>query len=265
VPNGEGGGAVTGRRTARVACDSWPSPGRPPPYPHDRLRESAVAGAVPAASSTARSAHRSTMPGKRRLADARRPRPGTRRIGAPAYREAAQRIGRRFGIAGRPTRHACIGTGARGVVAPVPRSVSLATPCCTGRRTRRRWAPAWRPAVSAPRRRWHLDLSHQRARCRALVIWVNRPGNPTGASAGPHLRPSPTGRVSAPSPATVLRGFTYDGQNSPAPATVLGAGHDRVAVHSLSKRSNIWACGRLPRRRRRPRHTWGRSASTPGS
>jgi aspartate/methionine/tyrosine aminotransferase len=95
--------------------------------------------------------------------------------------------------------------------------------------------------------RWHLDLSRisEADAARALVIWVNEPGNPTGASAGPqHLRAvvdwaRECGAVVASD--ECYAEFTYDEAGLPAaPATVLGAGHDRVlGVHSLSKRSNM--------------------------
>jgi aspartate/methionine/tyrosine aminotransferase len=95
--------------------------------------------------------------------------------------------------------------------------------------------------------RWHLDLSRisEADAVRALVIWVNEPGNPTGASAGPqHLGAvadwaRECGAIVASD--ECYAEFTYDESGSPAaPVTVLSAGHDRVlAVHSLSKRSNM--------------------------
>jgi aspartate/methionine/tyrosine aminotransferase len=95
--------------------------------------------------------------------------------------------------------------------------------------------------------RWHLDLSRisEADAARALVIWVNEPGNPTGASGGrQHLRAvvdwaRECGAIVASD--ECYAEFTYDESGSPAaPATVLSAGHDRVlAVHSLSKRSNM--------------------------
>ncbi len=95
--------------------------------------------------------------------------------------------------------------------------------------------------------RWHLDLSRisEADADRALVIWVNEPGNPTGASGGrQHLRAvvdwaRECGAIVASD--ECYAEFTYDESGSPAaPVTVLSAGHDRVlAVHSLSKRSNM--------------------------
>src|SRR5204863_60274 len=77
---------------------------------------------------------------------------------------------------------------------------------------------------------------------RALVVWVNEPGNPTGASGGDrHVRAvvdwaRECGAIVASD--ECYAEFTYDESGSPAaPATALAAGHDRVlAVHSLSKR-----------------------------
>jgi aspartate/methionine/tyrosine aminotransferase len=102
--------------------------------------------------------------------------------------------------------------------------------------------------------RWHLDLSRisEADADRALVIWVNEPGNPTGASGGrQHLRAvvdwaRECGAIVASD--ECYAEFTYDESGSPAaPVTVLSAGHDRVlAVHSLSKRSNMAVCGRIP-------------------
>jgi aspartate/methionine/tyrosine aminotransferase len=80
---------------------------------------------------------------------------------------------------------------------------------------------------------------------RALVLWLNEPGNPTGASGGArHLRSvAEWARAHGVIVASdeCYAEFTYDDAGAPAePATVLGAGLERaLAVHSLSKRSNM--------------------------
>jgi succinyldiaminopimelate transaminase len=233
----------------------------PPPYPHDRLRElRVVADAVPGGivdCSVGTPVDPMPAVARRALADAAAAATGyPTAIGAPAYREAAAAwIGRRFGIGVSPDAVlACIGT--KELVASLPRLLALRDP---GRDT------VLYPAVAYPTyemgarlaglravpvpldARWHLDLSRisEADAARALVIWVNEPGNPTGASGGPqHLRAvvdwaRECGAIVASD--ECYAEFTYDESGSPAaPATVLSAGHDRVlAVHSLSKRSNM--------------------------
>ena len=239
-----------------------PEPGFvPPPYPHDRLRElRAVADAVPGGivdCSVGTPVDPMPEVARRALSDAAAAATGyPAAIGAPAYRDAAAAwIGRRFGVAVSPDAVlACIGT--KELVASLPRLLALRDP---ERDT------VLYPAVAYPTyemgarlaglravpvpldEHWHLDLSRisEADADRALVIWVNEPGNPTGASAGPqHLRSVvdwawDCGAIVASD--ECYAEFTYDESGSPAaPATVLSAGHDRVlAVHSLSKRSNM--------------------------
>jgi succinyldiaminopimelate transaminase len=177
-------------------------------------------------------------------------------IGSPAYREAAAAwIGRRFGVAvPLDVVLACVGT--KELVASLPRHLALRDP------TR---DTVLYPAVAYPTYEmgarlaglravpvplddhWLLDVSQisEADATRALLLWVNEPGNPTGASGGAeHLRAivdwaREYGAIVAGD--ECYAEFTYDESGSPArPATVLGAGHDRVlAVHSLSKRSNM--------------------------
>ena len=87
---------------------------------------------------------------------------------------------------------------------------------------------------------------------RALVLWVNTPGNPAGqvddlgaAAAWGRARGIPVFSDEC------YVEFTWDGRRH----TILEHGSDGVvAVHSLSKRSNLAGVrGRLLRRRRRPR------------
>ena len=233
----------------------------PPPYPHDRLRElRVVADAVPGGivdCSVGTPVDPMPEVARRALSDAAAAATGyPAAIGAPAYREAAAAwISRRFGVAVSPDAVlACIGT--KELVASLPRVLSLRDP---SRDT------VLYPGVAYPTyemgarlaglrgvpvpldERWHLDLSRisDADAARALVIWVNEPGNPTGASAGTqHLRAvvdwaRECGAIVSSD--ECYAEFTYDEAGSPAaPATVLSAGHDRVlAVHSLSKRSNM--------------------------
>jgi aspartate/methionine/tyrosine aminotransferase len=102
---------------------------------------------------------------------------------------------------------------------------------------------------------WHLDLSavSDDDAARALLLWVNEPGNPTGSQSTP--RPlgeavawaRARGIVVASDECYVV--FNWDDAGEPAPgATALSAGLDGVlAVHSLSKRSNMagYRCGFL--------------------
>jgi len=233
----------------------------PPPYPHDRLREArAVADAVPGGivdCSVGTPVDPMPDVARRALGDAAAAATGyPATIGVPAYREAAAGwIGRRFGVAvSSDAVVACIGT--KELVASLPRMLALREP---ERDT------VLYPAIAYPTYEmgarlaglrsvpvpldasWHLDLSRisEADAARALVLWVNEPGNPTGASGdADHFRAvvdwaRECGAVVASD--ECYAEFTYDESGAPAaPATVLTAGHDRVlAVHSLSKRSNM--------------------------
>lgn len=102
---------------------------------------------------------------------------------------------------------------------------------------------------------WHLDLSaiSEEDATRALLLWVNEPGNPTGSqsAAGPLGEAvawaQARGVVVASDECYVE--FNWDDAGAFVPgATALQAGFDGVlAVHSLSKRSNMagYRCGFL--------------------
>jgi succinyldiaminopimelate transaminase len=233
----------------------------PPPYPHDRLRElRAVAEAAPGGlvdCSVGTPVDAMPEVAQRALSDAAAAATGyPPAIGAPAYREAAAAwIARRFDVAvSSDAVLACIGT--KELAASLPRLLSLRDPSRDtvlypgvayptyemGARL------AGLRAVPVPLdERWLLDLSRisEDDAARALVVWVNEPGNPTGASGGAgHLRAvvdwaRECGAIVASD--ECYAEFTYDKSGVPAvPATALAAGHDRVlAVHSLSKRSNM--------------------------
>ena len=185
-----------------------------------------------------------------------------RAVGGPALREAAAGwLERTFGVAIDPVQIVnCIGT--KELVASLPHLLRLRDP---SRDT------VLYPAVSYPTYAmgaelggcravpvplgdgWHLDLSavSDGDAARALLLWVNEPGNPTGSqSAG-----GPLGDAVAWAQARGILvasdecyvEFNWDDAGDPAPgATALSAGVDGVlAVHSLSKRSNMagYRCG----------------------
>ena len=169
-------------------------------------------------------------------------------IGSPALREAAAEwIAGRFGVAVAPTAvAACVGT--KEMVATTPQWLRLRRP---DRDT------VLYPAVAYPTYEmgavlaglravpvpvdadWRIDLSavSDADAERALMLWVNTPGNPTG-----HLDDlEVAARWGRDRGVPVFSDdcyaeFTWDG----APRTVLGLGAEGVvAVHSLSKRSNL--------------------------
>jgi aspartate/methionine/tyrosine aminotransferase len=96
-------------------------------------------------------------------------------------------------------------------------------------------------------RAWHLDLSRVDPDDaeRALVLWCNDPSNPPGVAATPDQMRAAVdwARVRGIIVASdeCYAEFTYDDTGTPAPpVTALLAGSDGVlAVHSLSKRSNM--------------------------
>lgn len=177
-------------------------------------------------------------------------------VGTPAFREAAADwMARRLGVTVPPDQvSACVGT--KEMVASLPRYLALRDP------TR---DTVLYPAISYPTyemgarlaglravpvpvdAHWHLDVSQLAAddARRALVLWLNEPANPTGASA-------PAGRLAdlvawARAQGVIVASdecyaeFTYDAEGAPAPpVSALASGADGVlAVHSLSKRSNM--------------------------
>lgn len=233
----------------------------PPPYPHDRLGTlralgDAVAGGVIDASvgtpvdslpDVVRSALDDAMGSARGY-------PPT--IGTAAYRgAAADWLARRFGVTVDPTAVcACVGT--KEFVASLPRWLSLRNPV---RDTVLYPAVAYptyalgailaglRPVPIPVDADWHLDLDgvDPDDRGRALLVWLNDPANPTGASATAESLDAAVawarrhGIVVASD--ECYAEFTYDDHGQPAkPLTALASGAGGVlAVHSLSKRSNM--------------------------
>jgi succinyldiaminopimelate transaminase len=187
-----------------------------------------------------------------------------RAIGGPALREAAAGwMERSFGVSLDPVQVVNV-IGTKELVASLPHLLRLRDP---SRDT------VLYPAVSYPTYAmgaqlggcrtvpvplgdgWHLDLSavSEEDATRALLLWVNEPGNPTGSqsAAGPLGEAvawaQARGIVVASDECYVE--FNWDAASDFVPgATALQAGIDGVlAVHSLSKRSNMagYRCGFL--------------------
>lgn len=169
--------------------------------------------------------------------------------GSPAYREAAAGwLERRFDITADPEHiGACVGT--KELVASLPGLLRLRRP---DRDT------VFYPAIAYPSyemgavlagcravpvpldEHWHLDLSkvdESDAR-RALLLWVNEPGNPTSSAAT-------ADELAATAAWGLERGVVVASDEcyaefAPQPASILQAGSEGVlALHSLSKRSNL--------------------------
>ena len=225
---------------------------RPPPYPYDRLDELKAAGAAHDGGLVDLSTGTPGDPPPAAVVAALGS-SGTERgyppsIGTPRFRQAAAGwMARRFGVEV-PTDAiaACVGT--KELVVGTPHLLRLREP---GKDT------ILYPAVSYPSYamgavlagcravpvplddRWRLDLDavDPADAERALALWVNTPGNPAGglddlpavaAWGKAHGVPVLSDECYAE--------FTWDGP----PRTILEAGLDGlVAVHSLSKRSNL--------------------------
>ena len=231
---------------------SAPTPFTPPPYPYDRLEpmkakaEAHEGGAVDLSIGTPIDPPPQAVIDALASSNAERGYPAS--IGTAAYREAAAAwIERRFSVAVVPADiGACVGT--KEFVASLPQYLRLRRP---DRDT------VLYPAISYPTyemgailagcravpvpvdERWNLDLAaiDDADAARALCLWVNSPGNPAGnlddlgaAAAWGRAHDVPVFSDEC------YAEFTWDG---PA-RTILEAGADNVmAVHSLSKRSNL--------------------------
>jgi succinyldiaminopimelate transaminase len=233
----------------------------PPPYPHDRLdalralADDAPGGVIDCSVGTPVDA----LPDVARRAldeamGAARGYPPT--VGTPQYREAAADwLARRFGVSVDPT-DVCACVGTKELVASLPRWLALREP---GRDT------VLYPGVSYPTYamgatlaglravpvpvddRWRVDLAAIDAADagRALLLWLNDPANPTGASATAEELDAAVawarGRGITVASDECYAEFTYDDEGRAAPpVTALASGPERVlSVHSLSKRSNM--------------------------
>jgi succinyldiaminopimelate transaminase len=169
--------------------------------------------------------------------------------GSTELRDAARGwLSRRFGVeVAREQVGACVGT--KELVASLPHLLRLRTPA---RDT------VLYPAVAYPTYEmgatlagcravpvavdagWHLDLDSisEHDANRALLLWVNEPGNPTSSVAD-------DARFRAIAAWARARGVVVASDEcyvefAPEPATILSAGTENVlAVHSVSKRSNL--------------------------
>ncbi len=218
----------------------------PPPYPYERLGEVAElaaahdGGAVDLSIGTPCDPAPAAVIAALSSADGARGYPPS--IGTPAFRDAAaQWIHRRLGATVDPRTQlaACVGT--KEFVASVPQYLKLREP---SRDT------VLYPAISYPTYEMGAVLAGCRAvpyadldeigetdAARALCLWANSPGNPTGelhdlgaAAEWGRLRGIPVLSDEC------YAEFTWNG----APATILTAGVSGVlAVHSLSKRDNF--------------------------
>jgi len=187
-----------------------------------------------------------------------------RAIGGPALRGAAAGwMERAFGVTVDPA-HVVNVIGTKELVASLPHLLRLRDP---SRDT------VLYPAVSYPtyamgaelagcravpvplRDDWHLDLSAVSGddAARALLLWLNEPGNPTGSQSAPGPMAEAVGWAQAHGVIVASDEcyveFNWDDAGDHVPgATALAAGVDGVlAVHSLSKRSNMagYRCGFL--------------------
>lgn len=245
-------------RSDRSPGDSAPSGFAPPPYPYDRLdtlkakaeaRFGSEGGLVDCSIGTPFDPPPSFVVEAMATSDTERGYPLS--AGSPGFRRAAAGwLERRFGVSIDPGNElaACVGT--KEFVASSAQYLRLRTP---GRDT------VLYPEISYPtyamsaslagfgcravgvreREGGGLDLAtiDQDDVDRALLLWVNSPSNPTGQLSDLEeiARWGRTHDVPVFSDECYAE-FTWDGP----PATVLGSGIDGVvAVHSLSKRSNL--------------------------
>ncbi len=231
---------------------SGPAPFEPPVYPYERLvgaRDKAMAhegGMVDLSIGTPCDAPPASVVAALGQSGAERGYPMS--VGSPRYREAAAGwMARRFGVeVDAANVYACVGT--KELVSLLPHWLRLRSP---ERDT------VLYPAVSYPSyamgatlarcravpvpvdRSWRLDLAavEQGDAERALALWVNSPGNPAGqvddldvAAAWGRERGVPVFSDEC------YAEYTWGGR----PRTILENGLDGVvAVHSLSKRSNL--------------------------
>ena len=217
----------------------------PPPYPYDRLEgfkrraDQLPGGVVDLSIGTPCDPPPDVVVEALARSGAERGYPPS--IGSPAYREAAVGwMARRLGVTVDAAHvAACVGT--KELVAGLPQWLRLRRPDLD---------TVLYPAISYPSYAMGATLAGGRAvpyvaldeidpgdAARALCIWVNVPGNPTGAL-GDLGAAAAWGRAHG---VPVLSDecyveFTWEG----SPHTILEHGLDGVvAVHSLSKRSNL--------------------------
>jgi succinyldiaminopimelate transaminase len=233
----------------------------PPPYPHDRLVDlrsvaAAVAGGIVDCSV---GTPVDPLPEVVRVAlDAAL---GTARgypptVGTREYRGAATDwLTRRFGVTVEPDAVvACIGT--KEFVASLPRWLSLRDPTRDTVLYPGVAYPSYAMGATLAGLRavpvpvdtlWRLDVNavDPDEAARALVLWLNDPANPTGASSTAEALDATVNWARARGIVIAsdecYAEFTFDEDGRPAkPVTALASGAEQVlAVHSLSKRSNM--------------------------
>ncbi len=231
----------------------------PPPYPYDRLRPLQELAAQLPGGAVDLSIGTPCDPPPQVVLDALGA-SGTERsyppsVGTPAFRAAAARwFERRFGVSVEPDAvAACVGS--KELVAGVPHWLRLRDP---SRDT------VLYPEVSYPSyamgallagcravpvpvdEHWRLDLGaiDPDDAARALLLWSNTPGNPAGGLDDlPAIAAWGRARGVPVFSDECYAEFTWDGPDGPAGLpgeTILSSGADGVvAVHSLSKRSNL--------------------------
>jgi len=226
----------------------------PPPYPYERLdalkrlADSLPGGVVDCSIGTPCDPVPEVA--RRAAADAIAASNGyPQSAGSLALREAAAGwIGRRFGVAVECAHvGACVGT--KELVASLPQLLRLRNP---GRDT------VLYPAIAYPSyemgavlagcravpvpldAQWHLDIdaiSDADAE-RALVLWINEPGNPSASTAGSAYFQQVA--AWARERGVVVASDECYAEFAPEPATILASGLDgMLAMHSVSKRSNL--------------------------
>ena len=226
----------------------------PPPYPYDRLARSngwptrCRAGVVDCSIGTPCDPVPEVAAAGRRgaLAELDGLSGFGRKCGAA--RRGGGWIGRRFGVAVEAAHvGACVGT--KELVASLPHLLRLRNP---------QRDTVLYPAVAYPTyemgailagcravpvaldSQWHLDLASVAPEDaeRALVLWVNEPGNPT-SSVATRDQLIATAAWARERGIVVASDECY-AEFAPEPATILSGGLDGVlAMHSLSKRSNL--------------------------
>jgi succinyldiaminopimelate transaminase len=245
--------------TPATAGTATPAPFVPPPYPYDRLdafkplAEAFEGGLVDLSIGTPVDPPPAAAVEALGHSNAERGYPPS--IGTLPLREAVSRwMHRRFGVTVAPAQvGACIGT--KEFVASLPLYLKLRRPDRDTVLFPEIAYPTYEMgavfagcrAVAVPvdeQFRIRLDAIDPADAARALLLWVNTPGNPAGglddldaAAAWGRERDIPVFSDEC------YAEFTWDGP----PRTILTAGqHDRfeglVAVHSLSKRSNFAGC-----------------------
>jgi len=233
----------------------------PPPYPQDRLSELRVAAAAVPGGIVDCSVGTPVDPTpeialQAAAATAQVSAGYPPSIGTLSLRSAAAAwIHRRFGVeVGADAVIACVGT--KEVVAGLPRMLSLRDPSRDVVLYPEVSYPTYamgavlaglRPVPVPVDRDWRLDLDavDPKDAARALVVWFNDPANPTGVSAtGAEMAAAVAwarGHGAIVASDECYAEFTASAPGVPAPpATALAGGHEGVlAVHSLSKRSNM--------------------------